>query len=358
MNIIIVDDNATNLLMLKMLVSRIEGCVPLTFDVPAKALTWCDENSPDLILLDYMMPEMDGIEFLENLRAMPAKKEIPVIMVTADHESGVRQRALEAGANDFLTKPIDKPEFMARMKNTLALRRSQKQLANRAEWLGKEVRKALAEVELREQETILLLSKTAEYRDPETGAHIQRMSHYSALIARRLGWTDNETQLLFSAAPMHDIGKVGIPDNILLKPGRLDDAEMKIMQQHSNIGWDILQSHSESNKLLELAAEIALSHHEKFDGSGYPNGLQGNDIPLSGRIVAVADVFDALTSVRPYKKAWDIDRAARFMREGSGRHFDPVCVQAFFDSWEEVLQIRSRYDDPEMPELELSADPR
>lgn len=353
MNIVIVDDNTTNLLMLKMLVIRIEGCTPLTFNEPAKALFWCEENSPDLILLDYMMPEMDGIEFLQRLRNLPLKKEIPVIMVTADHESGVRQRALEAGANDFLTKPIDKLEFMARMKNTLALRRSQKQLANRAEWLGKEVRKALAEVQLREQETILLLSKTAEYRDPETGAHIQRMSHYSVLIGQRLGWTDTDLQLLLSAAPMHDIGKIGIPDNILLKPARLDDAEMKIMRQHSSIGWDILQSHSTNNKLLEMAAEIALSHHEKFDGGGYPRGLKGDAIPISARIVAIADVFDALTSTRPYKIAWEIDRAANFIREGAGNHFDPVCVQAFFDSWEDVLKIRSRYSDPEVSELDL-----
>lgn len=345
MNIVIVDDNATNLLMLKMLVCRIEGCIAITFDMPKKALSWCEENIPDLILLDYMMPEMDGIEFLQNLRNLPAKKEIPVIMVTADHESGVRQRALEAGANDFLTKPIDKLEFMARMKNTLALRRSQKQLANRAEWLSKEVRKALAEVELREQETILLLSKTAEYRDPETGAHIQRMSHYSVLIGRQLGWNEADLQILLSAAPMHDIGKIGIPDSILLKPGRLDDAEMSIMRQHSRIGWDILQSHSTSNKLLEMAAEIALSHHEKFDGSGYPRGLNGDAIPIAAKIVAVADVFDALTSTRPYKTAWEINRAADFMREGSGTHFDPTCIQAFFDSWDKVLEIRARYSD-------------
>ncbi len=345
LNILIVDDNPTNLMVLKTLVSRIEDCTPLTFTLPAEALEWCAQNETDLVLLDYMMPEIDGITFLQRFRAMHGKKEIPVIMVTADHEAEVRYQALEAGANDFLNKPIDKTEFLARTKNALALRRSQKQLANRADWLAQEVKKALAELVVRERETIFLLSKAAEYRDPETGAHILRMAQYSRMIAARLGLPEKELDLLLDAAPMHDIGKVGIPDNILLKPGKLDDAEFTIMKQHSKIGWEILQGRSTSNKLLQMAAEIALAHHEKFDGTGYPNGLAGEAIPMLGRIVAVADVFDALTSTRPYKLAWEVERARDHISNNAGKHFDPACVEAFLAEWDAVLEVRSFYQD-------------
>lgn len=345
MKVLIVDDNATNLLMFKTLVSRFEDCEPYTLSVPGNALAWCADNQPDLILLDYMMPDMDGITFLQKLRAMDGMAEVPVVMVTADHESEVRHRALEAGANDFLTKPIDKTEFMARMKNTLALRRSERALANRAEWLAQEVKKALVAVEAREREAIFLLAKAAEYRDPETGTHILRMTHYSQLIGDRLGLPADELDLLLAAAPMHDVGKVGIPDAILLKPGKLNDAEFAVMKQHALIGWRILQGHSAGNRMLQMAAEIALAHHEKFDGSGYPSALKGVEIPLVGRIVAVADVFDALTSSRPYKKAWPMDEAAAFIRQNSGRHFDPSCVDAFFAAWDDVLQVRDRHQD-------------
>jgi response regulator RpfG family c-di-GMP phosphodiesterase len=350
MKVLIVDDNATNLLMFKTLVSRFDDCQPLTFNIPGNALAWCADNEPDLILLDYMMPEMDGITFLYRFRAMPGMGEVPVVMVTADHESEVRHRALEAGANDFLTKPIDKTEFMARMKNTLALRRSERALANRAEWLAQEVKKALADVEMREREAIFLLAKAAEYRDPETGAHIMRMSHYTRLIGEKLGVATEELDLLLAAAPMHDVGKVGIPDAILLKPGKLDDAEFTVMKQHAVIGWRILQGHSVGNRMLAMAAEIALAHHEKFDGSGYPRGLKEDGIPLSGRIVAVADVFDALTSARPYKKAWSPDEAAAFLHQNAGHHFDPTCVDAFFAAWNAVLAVRDRHqDEPPVP---------
>ncbi len=350
MKILIVDDNATNLAVLKALSAKVEGNQVHTFSVPREALAWCEDNEPDLVLLDYMMPEIDGFQFLDRFRAMPGKDETPVIMITADNEMEVRYRALEHGANDFLTKPVDKTEFLARMRNMLALGKSRKQLADRAAWLAEEVEKATADIVQRERGAIFLLSKVAEYRDPETGAHILRMANYSRLIAERLGFTHEQTGLLFDAAPMHDIGKVGIPDHILLKPGRLDVEEMAIMKQHARIGWEILTSAPFDNELFDTAAAIALSHHEKFDGSGYPRGLSGEEIPLLGRIVAVADVFDALTSARPYKQAWDLDRARAFIEENSGSHFDPQCVQAFFQSWDAVLEIRVRYED------ELSSD--
>jgi putative two-component system response regulator len=258
-------------------------------------------------------------------------------MVTSVHEAEVRYQALECGANDFLTKPVDKSEFVPRVRNMLALRRHQKVLADRAEGLANEVRMSLAGILAREHDTILRLSRAAEFRDPETGSHIQRMACYSQLIAKALGFSESDQ------APMHDVGKVGIPDHILLKPGKLEPEEFEIMKQHALMGYEILRG--SSSHLLQAAALIAVSHHEKFDGSGYPHGRAGEAIPLFGRIVAVADVFDALTSDRPYKKAWDVERAAATIREGSGSHFDPACVEAFFQQWDEVLAIHAAYPD-------------
>lgn len=220
---------------------------------------------------------------------------------------------------------------------------ARKKLALRADTLAEEVSKATAAILQRERETVLRLSKAAEYRDPETGAHILRMAHYSELIARGLGLPLADQQLLLEAAPMHDIGKVGITDAILLKPGRLSPEEFEIMKGHAQIGHEILKD--SSSKVLKTGAEIALGHHEKFDGSGYPQGLAGEQIPIFSRIVAVADVFDALTSERPYKPAWSLERAAEHLKSQAGAHFDPACVQVFFEHWEQVLAIRHRFQD-------------
>ncbi|MDE2594546.1 MAG: HD domain-containing protein, partial [Burkholderiales bacterium] len=228
-------------------------------------------------------------------------------------------------------------------RNMLVLRRNQKELADRASWLAQEVSKATAAIVARERETVLKLARAAEYRDPETGAHLLRMAHYSQLIARELGWSQADQDLILDAAPMHDIGKVGTPDQILLKPGRLDDEEMAIMREHAAIGFEILDG--STSPFLQMAAVIALTHHEKFDGSGYPKRLVGDAIPLVGRIVAVADVFDALTSERPYKKAWEVERAVDFLKENSGSHFDPMCVQVFLDHLDEALAIKARFQD-------------
>lgn len=220
---------------------------------------------------------------------------------------------------------------------------AQAKLADRAEWLAGEVAKATREVLARERETVVRLSKAAEYRDPETGAHILRMAHYSELIARGLGLSEADRQLLLEAAPMHDIGKVGITDAILLKPGRLTPLEFEVMKQHAQIGHEILKD--SSSLVLQTGAAIALGHHEKFDGSGYPQGLAGEAIPIFSRIVAVADVFDALTSERPYKKAWPLEQAADHLKAHSGSHFDPLCVDTFFAQWPQVLEIRQRFQD-------------
>jgi response regulator RpfG family c-di-GMP phosphodiesterase len=218
---------------------------------------------------------------------------------------------------------------------------ARKKLADRAAWLADEVRKATAEIIARERETVIRLCKAAEYRDPETGAHILRMAHFSRLIGRGLALSVEDQELLLEAAPLHDIGKVGIADKILLKPGRLDEEEFEIMKHHAMYGFELLQG--SSSRVLQVGADIAKGHHEKFDGSGYPLGLAGDDIPIFSRIVAVADVFDALTSERPYKKAWTLEDAVDFLVAGSGKHFDPKCVQAFLDAWDEVVEIRDRY---------------
>ena len=341
--IAIVDDSDINLTLLSALVRRLGDCEPLLFQESPKGLSWCAENVPDLIIVDYMMPEIDGIEFISRLRQTVGREDVPVLMITANDDKEVRYEALQKGATDFLIKPVDRIEFSARVRNMLALGSSRKKLADRAEWLAEEVRKATAAVHAREQELLFRMSRAAEFRDPETGAHIQRMAYYSRLIAGRLGLSTELQELILQAAPMHDVGKIGIPDYILLKPGKLTPEEYNAMKRHTVIGHELL-SGSES-KVLQTAAVIAVSHHERYDGAGYPYGMRGETIPLLGRIVAVADVFDALTSVRPYKDAWSLERSEAYLRESRGGHFDPVCVDAFFAAWDEVLGIHSRYQD-------------
>ena len=353
MQIVIVDDNPVNLKLMESLVKRANvDYQPLTFQDSAKGLEWCLSNVIDLLIVDYMMPSPDGLEFIRRYREHPENADIPVLMITADHEKETRYAALESGANDFLTKPIDNAEFRARLRNMISLRRSQKALADRAAWLAEKVAEATSEILDREREMITRLSRAAEFRDPETGAHIQRMSNYSKVIADQLGLPREEQELILRAAPMHDVGKIAIPDNILLKPGKLDETEFAIMKTHAEKGYEILRGSRSS--LLDIAAMIARSHHEKFDGSGYPLGLAGEAIPLYGRIVAVADVFDALTTERPYKKPWAIEDAMDFLFTNAGTHFDPLCVAAFIARIKDVLAIRASYQDhaPHMSHLD------
>jgi putative two-component system response regulator len=345
MNVVIVDDTQINVTLMQALVTRIEGCKPIGFTNSVAGLQWCVDGDPDLVIVDYMMPAPDGIEFIERLRAIPTRSEVPILMVTADHEKEVRYRALETGANDFLTKPIDRIEFTSRVKNMLAIRKSYLALSDHAAWLAAEVDKATAEIREREREAVFRLARAAEFRDPETGAHIQRMAHYSRLIAAGIGLDTVQQELILEAAPMHDVGKLGTPDAILLKPGKLTPEEFAVMKQHATIGWEILRDSAAPT--LKTAAEIAYTHHEKFDGSGYPRGLKGEEIPLFGRIVAIADVFDALTSARPYKKAWEFDAAWEFIRENRGSHFDPHCADTFLARRDEVLAIRAQFCDPD-----------
>ncbi|GLT22627.1 HD domain-containing phosphohydrolase [Zoogloea oryzae] len=345
MAIAIVDDTPLNLTLIQALVRKLTppGTEIVTFSSPLEGLQWCGSHEPDLVIVDYMMPDLNGIEFIETVRKLYPADTVPILMVTAAHEKEVRYESLAAGANDFLTKPIDRHEFDPRVRTMLSLRASHQRMRTWNDDLQAAVILKTAEIVTREQETITRLARAAEFRDPETGAHILRMAHYSQIIARDLGLDAETCERILTAAPMHDIGKVGTPDNILLKPGRLTPEEMVIMRQHPRIGHDILKG--SSSPMIQMAAEIALTHHEKYDGSGYPDGLAGDAIPLVGRIVAVADVFDALTSPRPYKPAWELDTAFNFIREGRGSHFDPACVDSFLGLIPEVLEIRERFKD-------------
>ena len=343
MKVVIVDDTKLNLTLLDHQVRKLPDCESVCFTEPVAALEWCLANEPDLVVVDFNMPMMDGIELTKRFREH--YPNIPVLMVTANYDTKVRHDALEIGVNDFLNKPLDNTEFKARSKNMLDLRLHQKSLEEKVRARTKDLQSAMERIVEQERETIFCLARAAEYRDPETGAHIVRMAHYSKLIARNLGLSLEQQDLLLQAAPMHDIGKVGTPDMILLKPGKLTDEEFVQMKKHAEIGYDVLRT--STSHLLQVAAEIAYTHHEKFDGSGYPRGLKGSEIPLFGRIVAVADVFDALTSERPYKKAWSDEQASQLLREGAGAHFDPECVEAFFASFDEVLEIKKKFADEE-----------
>jgi response regulator RpfG family c-di-GMP phosphodiesterase len=335
MRILIVDDSATSVMLLEQLVRRMDDCFVLPFTDPLEALAQAERCAVDLALVDYVMPGLDGVGFVQKLRTIPGHEDIPIIMVTM--AGSIRYAALEAGATDFLTKPIDPVEAKSRIKNMLKLRESQKKLAHKAFLLAEEVKTATAVLAAREEEIIFRLSRAVEYRDPETGRHAIRMAQYCRLIGQALGLDEEFCRNLYLAAPMHDVGKIAVSDSILLKADDLSDQERELMQQHTVRGYEIL---SGSNcELLQMAADIARSHHEHWDGSGYPSGLRGAAIPLVGRIVAVADVFDALTTKRPYKSAWTPALARAKVVESAGKQFDPACVEAFVRRWDDVLAI-------------------
>jgi len=290
---------------------------------------------PDMILLDIMMPGMDGFEVCRQLKADLSTRHIPIIFITAKIGLEDEIQGLELGAVDYITKPISPPIVQARVHTQLAL-------YDQNRILDIKVREQTAQLHETRLAIIRRLGRAAEYKDNETGLHVIRMSHYAAIIGRAIGMDNRNVELLLNAAPMHDVGKIGIPDSILQKPGKLTPEEWEVMRTHAQIGADIIGDASGS-ELLEMARVVALTHHEKWDGSGYPQGLAGEDIPQVGRIVAIADVFDALTSVRPYKPAWPVERALALLRDSQGSHFDPNLIPVFLDSMPEILAIRGRY---------------
>lgn len=296
------------------------------------------KHKPDLILLDVMMPEMDGFEVLRRLKADPDMAHIPVIFVTARGDQDGEEEGLIAGAVDYVAKPIRPRILMARVKTHLAL-------ADQQNSYRLQVREATAKMEQSYYEAIHMLGTAGHYNDTDTGSHIWRMSAYSGALARAALWDTENTATLELAAPMHDMGKVGIPHSILRKPGKLDAEEWETMKTHTDIGHDILNKGT--SPVFKLAAEIAKHHHEKWDGSGYPAGMAGEAIPESARIVAIADVFDAWTTERPYKKAWPVDKAFEELRNAAGSHLDPRLVELFLGIREEVLFIKECWEDRE-----------
>ena len=325
--ILCVDDEVNNLKVLRV---ALQGTYDLLFAKSGKeALALASERQPDLILLDVMMPEMDGFEVCRRLKQDAQLAAVPVIFVTALQDEADEEVGLECGAVDYITKPISTAIVKARVKNHLSLVR-------------------VDELQRTRLEIIQRLGRAAEYKDNETGHHVMRMSHYSQLIAQALGKSERWCEKLLHAAPMHDIGKIGIPDAIMLKPGKLTDDEFDVMKTHPRIGAEILGN--STAELMLMAKNVALYHHEKWNGSGYPERLSGKDIPLEARIVALADVFDALTSERPYKRAWSVEEACEYIHDSRGEHFDPEVVEAFDQCLPDILKIKERWQEPEESE--------
>jgi putative two-component system response regulator len=325
--ILIVDDQAPNVLLLEQMLA---GCgftnVVSTTD-SARVVLICTREQPDIVLLDLQMPPPDGFEVMRSLAKHIDLPLPPVLVLTSDASLETKQRALSSGASDFVNKPFDVTEVYLRIRNLLTTRLLQKELQRQNASLEKRVSERTRELECARLEILQRLALAAEFRDDATHEHTKRVAATSAALTRRLGLPDTHVDLMRLAAPLHDIGKLGVPDAILLKSGPLADAEIELMRTHTTVGAAILSG--STSDVLQLAERIALTHHEWWDGSGYPNGLQGEAIPQCGRIVALADVFDALTHARPYKEAWPVERAAAEVQRLRERHFDPDVVDAF-----------------------------
>ncbi|PIR01672.1 MAG: two-component system response regulator [Nitrospinae bacterium CG11_big_fil_rev_8_21_14_0_20_45_15] len=334
--LMVVDDEPNNVVLLEEGLKR-EGFTRIkSLTDPREVLELYKDFRPHLILLDINMPHLDGFQVMEQLNVVEQGGYIPVLVLTASSDRQVRLKALKFGARDFLTKPIDLLETICRVRNLVETR-----MLN--EDLEEKVRQRTAELNETRLEVIRKLGRAAEYRDNQTGMHVLRMSHFSAALAREVGFSSEECELLLNASPMHDIGKIGIPDGILLKPGSLDDEQWTKMRTHTEIGGLILDG--KGNMLMKLAQSIALHHHEKWDGSGYPDKLKGEEIPIEVRIVTICDVFDALTSARPYKKAWPVEEALDFLQRYKGKNFDPDLVDKFVEILPEILRIRDTFVD-------------
>lgn len=373
--VMIVDDEIVNIQIVKAYLED-EGFDNFITTVESTAaIGMVRDQRPDIVLLDINMPNVSGLEILETMQSDDELSLIPTVILTASNDPETKLKALRYGASDFLAKPVDPSELMLRVENVLAVKAYQDHLAKYSEQLEKQVRLRTAELVRSRQEAIHCLARAGEYRDDDTGHHVIRVGRYSALIARQLGFPEEAVELIEQAAQLHDVGKIGIPDAILHKPGKLDPLEFEMIREHCSIGRRIINplSHEESIRLkshtsvgmqimgstsspvLKLAAVIASTHHEKWDGSGYPKGLAGNAIPIEGRIVAVADVFDALSSARPYKDAFSIEKCMQILLDGRGSHFDPRVLDAFMKRKEEAMRIREEYTQSDGDSLEWSA---
>jgi putative two-component system response regulator len=341
--IMMVDDEPANLKLLdRMLTHEGYGNLVLIQD-PRQVVTEYHKAPLDLILLDINMPFLNGYEVMEQLQALNDPLLPPIVVLTAQAGRDFLMKALEAGARDFISKPFDRFELLARVRNLLDAHYALRLTYQQKEILEELVQLRTSEVVKSRFEVVRRLGRAAEFRDNETGQHVMRMSNSCALLAKQIGLPPERCEIILHASPMHDIGKIGISDSILLKPGRLTPEERTIMETHVMIGANILDN--AETDLLEVARIIALSHHEKWDGSGYPNQLAGEAIPIEGRIAAIADVFDALTSERPYKQAWPVEEAVANLKENAGSHFDPALIEAFLQILPEVLNVNEQFKD-------------
>ncbi len=363
--LLIVDDEDLNVRVVRKYLSDAGYSNFVTTSDSSEAVELIREERPDLILLDIMMPEVSGIDILHVMSLDPKLQQIPVIVLTASTDHDVRHVCLELGVSDFLAKPVDPTDLLPRVRNMLLNKQYRDQLASHAEKLEDQVRKRTAELAASREEVVHCLARAGEYRDDDTGHHVVRVGKYVGVIASELGFSSSRVELMELAAQLHDIGKIGIPDAILHKPGKLDPEQYNVMKSHCAVGLDIIQplpaketsilrSHSRlgasllhvpSSPLLMLAARIAQTHHEWWDGTGYPLGLKGEDIPIEGRMTAVADVYDALSSKRPYKPAFPREKCFQILEDGRGTHFDPKVIDAFFAKSEAIIQIQLDYMD-------------
>lgn len=355
--ILVVDDQIPNIELLEAFLIP-QGYDMIRAQSGDEALSALKEHAIDLILLDVMMPGMNGFELTRRVREIPSLRQLPIMLVTALREKDDHLKGVEAGCDDFISKPVDKIELLVRVRALLKVKAYhdlindyQKQLESEIAMRTQELHQALADTKAASLEIIQRLSTASECKDEATGNHISRMSHYAAAVARCMGLSNSSVEMILSAAPMHDLGKIGIPDRILLKPAKLSPLEWEIMKKHTLIGADILKD--SGIELLRVGEVIARTHHEKWDGSGYPAGLRGVEIPLYGRIVAIADVFDAMTSIRPYKAAFSVETAVDAIRAGRGNHFDPDVVDAFLEILDEIRTIKQTYETSVQQEVDM-----
>jgi putative two-component system response regulator len=365
--IMIVDDETFNHQVVERYLYNTGYRYFVTISDSTKAMNKIRQERPDLILLDIMMPEVSGIDILRALRADQNLKQTPVIILTATSDLELKREALRLRVSDFLNKPVDPNDLIPRVRNALIVKAHQDHLAIHAKDLEEKVQQRTAELAASRQEVILCLARAAEFRDNETGNHVVRVGRYVGIIAREMGFSDEKVEMLEQAAQLHDVGKIGIPDSILLKPGKLDPDEFEQVQKHCSYGrkiiqrlpepeWDALKRHTDlgaklleivRTPIIELASKIALTHHERWDGTGYPLGLAGDDIPIEGRMTAVADVFDALSTKRPYKPAFPSKKCFQIMEDSRGTQFDSKILDAFFRCRKDIANVQIACADAE-----------
>lgn len=363
--VMIIDDEETNVLMVRQYLIRAGYANFVTCCDPKLATGLAKREKPDVILLDVNMPDINGIELLRRFAVDPELRNVPVLVLTAATDPETKNTALELGASDFLTKPVDPRDLLPRVRNSLMLKSHFDQLAMQKDDLEKLVKQRTQQLYESRQQIILCLGRAAEHRDNETGNHVLRVGHFAAMIAKQLGWRPQAVEMIQQAAQLHDVGKIGVPDAILFKPGKLDPDEYELMKNHCALGRNIIaplqqadamtyRKHTvagasilqtKNSALMTMAARISQSHHEKWDGSGYPMGLAGTDIPIESRITAVADVYDALSSKRPYKEPYPREKCFEILESSRGSHFDPTVLDAFFACSKEIVEVQLAFMD-------------